>query len=94
MNKIMDDKYKTIYGIKIFLRSKLFCQMVFRKTFNEPQILTILHDIYSNLHTESYYYEVLLVDEKWHKFMKEEFRSLIDEEKKFRIGFTDMFYWS
>ena len=90
----MDDKYKTIYGIKIFLRSKLFCQIVFRNSFNESQILTMLHDIYSNLHSETYYYEVLLSDEKWHSFSTENFRSLIDEEKKYKIGFTNMFYWS
>jgi hypothetical protein len=90
----MDDKYKTIYGIKIFLRSKLFCKMVFRKTFNESQILCIIHDIFSNLHKESYYYEVLLVDENWHNFSDEDFESLINEEKKFKIGFTDMFYWT
>ena len=92
----MDDKYKTIYGIKIFLRSKLFCKIVFRKTFNDLQIRTILHDIYSNLHEETYYYEVLLSDEKWHSFRETEFYSLIgeDDENKFEIGFTNMFYCS
>jgi hypothetical protein len=68
-----------IYGINILYENKSFIEVLFYKDFNQLQLLNMIHDMYSNLHTsDKYIFQYLNKDFMWITISKDSFLLIIN----------------